>query len=147
MSLVTIFCEKKNRMTTKRKLLFVCFNNNSCAIMHALWYAEELHARGHTVKILFEGEATRALDGDDAAVVEAIGNAQQRGFVAGVCKAASNAMGCSQAPDVREAMGKDGWKSPLHAAAERLGIPLLDGMHGHASVADFVDQGFEIVTF
>jgi len=114
-------------------------------LVHALWYAGDLQRHGHTVKIVFEGEATRALG--EPRLLEAIKHAQELGIVAGICKAASHAMGCSKDPAVREAMTKDGWKSPLHTAAEGAGIALLSDMHGHASIAEYIAQGFELVIF
>jgi hypothetical protein len=127
-----------------RKLLFVVFRFDECAIMHAIWYAQELLAHGHTVRIILEGEATNFLGLER--VAEQLARLPS-GVVAGACKAASRAMGCCKDPAVKTAASDPAWQSPLHEAAHKHAIPLLDAMHGHASIAEYIDQGFEMITF
>lgn len=124
-----------------RKVLFVVFRHDECALMHALWYGKDLTGRGHTVKVILEGEATRFLEDE-----RLVGEIKGSGLVAGVCKTASRAMGCSKDAAVLAAAAA-ATVAPLHEIANRAGIPLLDGMHGHASIGEFFDQGFELVTF
>lgn len=128
-----------------RKLLFVIFNYSGCSIMHAIWYAKDLTKRGHTVKIIFEGEATKAFT--DEKLLPEILAANELGLVAGVCKAASRSMGCCPEKCTAEAGKNPDWVSPIHIECEKDKIPLLCDLNGHAGVGDFVDQGYEIVTF
>lgn len=128
-----------------RKFLFVIFKYSGCSIMHAIWYAKDLTKRGHEVKIIFEGEATKAL-GDEKLLPE-IRAANYLGLIAGVCKAASRSMGCCPEKCAAEVAKDPSWVSPLHAECEKDKIPLLCDLDGHAGIGEFVDQGYEIVTF
>lgn len=128
-----------------RKLLFIIFNYSGCSIMHAIWYAKDLTKRGHTVKIIFEGEATKALI--DEKLLPEIRAANELGLIAGVCKAASRSLGCRPEKCAEEVAKNPDWVSPIHVECEKDKIPILGDLDGHAGVGDFVDQGFEMVTF
>ncbi len=52
----------------------------------------------------------------------------ERGIVAGVCRACSTNMGTAD-------------------SAEKQGLPLLDDMSGHPSFAGFRDAGYEVLVF
>ena len=56
-------------------------------------------------------------------------------LIAGACKTAS--AGCATGDAARN----------VSELVREAGVPLLDGMRGHAGMAAFVDLGFEIVTF
>eukprot|EP00727_Mastigamoeba_balamuthi_P002384 m51a1_g12142 hypothetical protein (129) ;mRNA; f:3102-3583 len=126
-----------------RKLLFVVFREDECVMRHALWWAEEVAKRGHTVLVVLEGEATRALA--SPALAGAVEHAASLGLVAGACRAASRSMGCSKG--CCEQAKDPAWVSPLHEAAARMKVPLLDGLAGHVSLGEYIDQGYEVVTF
>lgn len=116
-----------------RKLLFVVFTNDACKRNHAYLWAADLARQGHQVRIVIEGEATQSLREREGRFGELFEQARGMGLIAGCCKAASS--GCSDpARDVA-------------AIATGLGLKLLDGADGHASIAPFVGEGYEVVTF
>lgn len=119
------------RMT--RKLLFVLFTNDGCKRNHAFMYAIDLAQHGHQVRLLLEGEGTQCLREREGRFGELFEQARGLGLLAGACKAAS--AGC-QDPS-RDVTG----------LAQDLGLPLLDTLGGHAGIAPFVAEGYEVVTF
>jgi hypothetical protein len=118
-----------------RKLLFLVFTNDPCRRNHAFLYALDLARHGHQVQIVLEGEATRCLRERQGRFGELFAEAVRLGLLAGACKTASG--GCATGDPARE----------VTDLAEEAGVPLLDAMQGHAGIAPFVNQGFEIVTF
>jgi hypothetical protein len=120
---------------TIQKILFVLFSTDSCKRNHALMYALDLEQKGHTVRIILEGEATRGLSEREGRFAELFGTALERGIVAGACKTAS--CGCSTSDPERN----------VTAIAAGLGIPLLDDMGGHASIETYIADGFSVVVF
>ncbi len=118
-----------------RKLLFLVFTNEPCRRNHAFLYAIDLVREGHQVRIILEGEATRCLRERQGQFGELFAEAGRLELLAGACKTAS--AGCATGDPTRN----------VTELVEAAGVPLLDGMRGHASIAAFVNQGFEIVTF
>lgn len=119
-----------------RKILFVLFAEDGCRQAHALWYALDLHAAGHQVRLLLEGAATQLLarlDEPGFELADPIRRAQAAGVLAGACLRASIGCGC------------DADSSPAVEAARAAGIALPDGMGGHASIREYVRDGYEIV--
>ena len=118
-----------------RKLLLVVFGNEPCRRNHAFMYALDLEAKGHQVRILLEGEATRCLAEREGRFGELFEQALKRGLIAGACQAASR--GCCTGDPARN----------VEALAKEQGLPLFADMQGHASIAAFVEEGYEVVTF
>ena len=116
-----------------RKILFLVFTNDACRRNHAFLYAIDLARHGHEVRILLEGEAAQSLREREELFGELFEQAQTLGLLAGVCKTASS--GCQNAS--RDVTG----------LARECGLALLDTLDGHAGIATFVSQGYEIVTF
>ena len=119
-----------------RKLLFIVFTDDACRRNHAFMYALDLTRHGHEVRLLIEGIATQALrelDEGSSSFARLFAQAQAQGLVAGACRKASE--GCASGDPDRQVAGQ---------AAAR-GVALLDGMDGHASIAAFVRDGYEIV--
>ena len=121
-----------------RKLLFIVFTDEPCRRNHAFMYAIALSEQGHDVRLLVEGLATqsfRELSNDDATFSRLFRAANARGLVAGACRKAAG--GCAS-------------DDPSRKVGDRIvaaGVPLLDGMDGHASIETFVRDGYELVVF
>ena len=119
-----------------RKLLFVVFADDACRQNHALMYALDLHAKGHAVRLVLEGAATRLVaalgDGESrtGALLRAVRDA---GLLAGACGRASS--GCASDDPARK----------VADVARAGGVPLLADMQGHAAIEPFVREGYEIV--
>jgi hypothetical protein len=121
-----------------RKLLFVLFSDRVCQLHHALLYALDLTERGHTVQLIVEGEAIAAtvrMDDGESRFSVLFRAARERGLVLGACRTAAG--GCAN---------EDPAARVSDVLAER-GIPLLDGLDGHAGVGEYVDAGYELVVF
>lgn len=119
-----------------RKILFVLFADDECRQLHAMRYTLDLHAQGHDARLLLEGPATALaleMDAPGSARGALLKEVQAHGRLAGTCWRASTGC-CTGDAD-----------SPTVQAARAAGIPLLDGMGGHAALGPFVDDGFEIV--
>ncbi len=119
-----------------RKLLFVLFSGDACRQNHALLYALDLHEKGHSVKLVLEGEATRILGelgASEARRGMLLRRACAAGIVAGACERASS--GCASEDPARK----------VADVARSHGVALLSGLEGHASIEPFVREGYEIV--
>jgi hypothetical protein len=115
---------------SKKAALFV-FNGDPMCFIHVLLNSLDLAEKGYTVKLVVEGSATQLVPG-----LEETANPQHRlwqqvkeqGLVEGACKACAN-------------------KTGVVTACEQQGLRLLDGMNGHPAMADYLDQGYELITF
>jgi hypothetical protein len=119
-----------------RKLLFVVFSDDACRQNHALMYALDLHAKGHAVRLILEGAATKAVGaiGDvSSRTGSLLREARDAGLVAGACGRASS--GCVSDDPTRK----------VAEAARSQGVALLADMQGHAGIEPFVREGYEIV--
>jgi hypothetical protein len=114
----------------KKFALFV-FNGDPMCFIHVLLNALDMKAKGSEAKIIIEGASVKLIP----ELVKS-GNPlnglwkknSEAGLIEGVCKACSSKLGT------------------LEAAKEQ-GLPLLDDMSGHPSMAAYRDKGFEIITF
>ena len=93
--------------------------------------ALDLNDRGHHVKIVLEGAATKlvpelAQEGNPTARLYE--KAKGLDLIDGVCKACANKMGTLE-------------------DARAQGLRLLDEMSGHPSMARYMEEGFEVVCF
>lgn len=114
-----------------KKIVLVAFNGESLCFVHVLLNALDMHERGHEVKVVLEGAATKLIanlsTGDDIGA-DLYRKTKALGLFAGTCKACSAKMGVLE-------------------AAKSEGLPLLAEMKGHASIARFLEDGFEALTF
>ncbi len=114
----------------KKMALFV-FNGDPLCFIHVLLNALDMKEKGHEVKVVIEGAATKLipeLAKSDNPLHKLWENAKSAGLVDGVCKACSNKMGTLE-------------------AAKDQGLAFLDEMTGHPSMARYHDAGFEVITF
>jgi hypothetical protein len=119
-----------------RKLLFLLFTDDACRQNHALMYALELKEKGHDVKLVLEGLATRMMGARaESRTGSLLREACAAGLVAGACERASS--GCAS---------DDPGRKVTELARER-GVALLNGLGGHADIEPFVREGYELVTF
>ena len=119
-----------------RKILFVLFSEDACRQNHALLYALDLREKGHEVKLILEGGATRmvsAMHAADSRPGALLRQARDVGILAGACGRASS--GCASEDPTRQ----------VAQLAEAAGVPLLSALGGHASIEPFVREGYELV--
>lgn len=99
--------------------------------VHVLLNALDMAERGWTAQIVLEGrspELVAQLQRQDNAFHALWTRAQQGGLVAGACRACSSKLG-------------------VQASVEAAGVALLDGMSGHPSMAAWMADGYEVLTF
>ena len=113
------------------KFVLFAFNGDFMCFIHVLLNALDMRARGCDVRIVIEGSATKLIPelGKEGNPMYALyQKAKEFGIIDGTCKACSNKMG------VLDAVKKEG-------------LPLLEEMSGHPSMARYQEEGFEVITF
>lgn len=112
-----------------RYALFAFRADPSC-LRHALLYAEDFVARGHTATVILEGPATLTAAEAHEKPVHVLhklyGSALEAGLIGGFCLA------CSKVSGAFEALSGQG-------------LPALDELLGHPSPARFIDSGWEVL--
>ncbi len=114
-----------------RQLAIFAFNGEMTCFAHAMLNALDLREQGHEVALVVEGTATKLVSqfaGGYGPFGGLFNSVRQQGLLAGICRACAAKMATLE-------------------EAERLGLPLLDDMSGHAGMAPFIQQGFDIITF
>ena len=114
-----------------KKFALFAFNGDPLCFVHVLLNALDLSARGHTVGIVLEGTSVKLvpeLIRPDHPLHPLWNKVLAANLVAGVCRACAVKLGTLDA-----AVAQD--------------LPLLADMSGHAGMAAFLGEGFEIVTF
>src|SRR5690606_37896392 len=103
------------------------FNGNLMCFLHVLLNALDMENKGMESKIVIEGEAVKLVAQMEGAKNPLYLKARQKGMIAGICKACSAKLG------VLDYNGN-------------VGLPLLDDMSGHPSMATYITQGYQIIT-
>ncbi len=113
-----------------RKIVIFAFKGDPMCFIHVLLNALDLHNRGLGGKVVIEGEAVKLIP-DIAAEGHPLHglytDARKANLIDGVCYACSKKLGAAD------------------AVAEE-GLELLKTMSGHVSMADYIKDGYEIIT-
>ncbi|WP_272699332.1 DsrE family protein [Desulfovibrio sp. Fe33] len=107
------------------------FNGELMCFVHVLLNALDMKDRDKEAIIVFEGAAVKLvpeLEKPENPFHALYQKARQAGLVAGACKACSSKLGVLD-------------------AVKASGMPLLDDMSGHPSMAAYMDKGYTILTF
>jgi hypothetical protein len=114
-----------------KKAVLFAFDGDPMCFVHVLLNALDMKAKDYDVRIVLEGSATRLIpefERSASPLKDLVEKAAASGLIEGACRACSRKMGTLD-------------------AASAQGIPLLDDMSGHPSMARYLDEGFEIITF
>jgi hypothetical protein len=114
-----------------KRVVLVAFNGESMCFVHVLLNGLDMKKRGYDVKIVVEGTATKLVNdlNDEAKPFGKLYlKVRDAGLIDCVCEACAAKM---------EAL--DGVKAQ--------GLPLGNDMNGHPSLARYMDQGYQIITF
>ncbi len=114
-----------------QKTVLFAFNGDPMCFVHVLLTALDMEKKGHEVGIVMEGAAVKLvpeLVKDDHPFHKMFVKAWDKGLFFGACKACSSKLG------VRDEV-------------KATGMPMLISMAGHPSMADYMEQGFTIITF
>ena len=114
-----------------KKVALVAFNGEPMCFVHVLLNALDMNKRGYDVKVIIEGSATRLI-GVLADMNEPFSNqyreVREKALIDCVCRACAAKMGALE-------------------AAEEQKLPLCGEMTGHPSLAKYLEQDFEVITF
>lgn len=112
------------------KTAIFAFKGNPVCFVHVLLNAIDLHEKEGEVRIILEGEATRLISElrNTGHPLHALyTKAKKLELIDAVCRACAVKMGTL-------------------AAAEAEGFRIVDDMAGHAGMAPYIEQGYEIIT-
>jgi hypothetical protein len=112
------------------KVAIFAFEGEMMCFVHALMYAEEMKEKGHDVKLIIEGSATKLikeLADPEAPFGKLFQNVKTLGLVDCVCQACSKKMG-----------GYD--------SAVEQGFTICAEMKGHPSLLRYIQDGYKVVT-
>ncbi|MDO5037304.1 MAG: DsrE family protein [Tissierellia bacterium] len=111
-----------------KKILIYALEGKQMCFLHALMNAKQLKEEGHQVKVILEGQSVtlpKDLAKEKNPLFQGL---KEDGTILGVCRACSKTLGVLE-------------------DNENLGLALLDDMYGHAGVAKYLEEGFEVLTF
>ncbi|MBW1895560.1 MAG: DsrE family protein [Deltaproteobacteria bacterium] len=114
-----------------KKVALFAYNGDFMCFIHVLLNALDMNERGYDVKIVIEGAATKLvpeLAQEGNPMLRLYEKAKGLDLIDGACKACANKMGTLE-------------------AAKDQGLRLLDEMAGHPSMARYMEEGFEVITF
>jgi len=114
-----------------KQVVLVAFNGEPMCFVHVLLNALEMDEKGYEVKVVIEGSATRLVNElqDEAKPFGKLyREVRSKGLIDCVCQACAAKM---------EAL--EGVKAQ--------GLPLCSEMKGHPSLAKYMEQGYELITF
>ncbi|WP_247648420.1 cytoplasmic protein [Pseudodesulfovibrio sp. zrk46] len=107
------------------------FNGELMCFVHVLLNALDMNEKGKSPLIVIEGAAVKLvgeLEKESCPFHALYMKTKEAGLIDGVCKA------CSAKMKVMEEV-------------QASGLPLLDDMSGHPSMAAYADKGYTIITF
>ncbi len=115
----------------KRKLALVAFNGEPMCFVHVLLNALDSLEKGFDVKVIIEGSATKLvnkLQEENEPFSKLYLDVKEKGLIDCVCQACANKMGALE-------------------GIKKQGLPLGNIMKGHPSLAEYLEAGYEIITF
>ena len=111
------------------KIALFAFNGEPMCFVHALLNAMDLADKGHDVKLVIEGSATKLIDtfaDGTHPFAPLYHKAREGGLIDCVCGACSMKMGSID-------------------AAKDQGLPLCDDMSGHPGMERYLSAGYKII--
>ena len=114
-----------------KKVALVTYNPEMMCFAHVLLYALDFKEKGYDAKVVIEGGAVKLVSAfrkQDAPFAELYNKVKDAGLIECVCKACSIKLG-----------SKDD--------AEALGLQVSGNLMGHPALEDYIDQGYQIITF
>jgi hypothetical protein len=114
-----------------KKVVLFAFRGDLMCFVHVMLNALDMKEKGFDIKVVFEGESTKLipeLANESGPMFGLYSDMKQKGLIDAVCKACSAKMN-------------------VLGAVEKEGLPLVDEMKGHPSMAKYSEAGYEIITF
>lgn len=113
-----------------QKIVIFAFNGDPMYFIHVLLNLVNLAERGIEAKLVLEGASTKfvpELVSEKSMFYKLFKKAWEKGLIAGICKACAQKMGTLD-------------------LAKQNNFPILDDMSGHAGMANFITQGYTVIT-
>jgi len=113
------------------KIVLFAFRGEIPCFVHVMLNAIDMREKGLEVQVVLEGESVKVvaeLARPEHPMHALFERTKGHGLFAGVCRACAHQLGALEA-----------------ATAE--GMPLLDAMHGHAGMAEWIAKGYAVITF
>ena len=113
-----------------QKTVIFAFQGNPMCFIHVLLNSQNMAEQGMEGKIILEGEAVKLVPEmvkSDHFLNKLYRGAREKELILGACRVCSHKMG------VAEAMTAEG-------------IPLIGDMAGHPAMAEYIKQGYTIIT-
>lgn len=114
-----------------KKVVLFAFNGETMCFVHVLLHALDMHQKGYDVKLVIEGSAVKQvkeLAPKDKPFANLYHQVIEKGLLDCVCRACSAKLGTL----------KD---------AQAQNLPLGEDMKGHPSITQYLEQGYEVLTF
>jgi hypothetical protein len=114
-----------------KKIVLFAFNGEPMCFVHALLTALDMNERKYDVKLVIEGTATKLVEklaDREAQFADLYARVKEKKLIDCVCRACSHKTGSLM-------------------SAEEQGLPICAELKGHPSMARYIDEGFEVITF
>ncbi|MBN1539495.1 MAG: DsrE family protein [Candidatus Thermoplasmatota archaeon] len=113
------------------KIALFAFNGDQMCFIHVLLNTLDMHERGYDVRLVIEGSATKlvaSMNVPEDPLHVLYSQVKEKGLVHCVCKACASKMGTL-------------------ASAQEQGLAVCGPMKGHPSMAEYREQGYEVIVF
>ncbi|MBN2332131.1 MAG: DsrE family protein [Deltaproteobacteria bacterium] len=114
-----------------KKVVLVAFNGELMCFVHVLLHAIDLHEQGYDIKVIIEGSATtqvRELQDSPEPFAALFQKVKTLGLIACVCQACA-------------------YKMEALDSARQQELPICADMSGHPSLAPYLAEGYQVITF
>jgi len=114
-----------------KRVVLVAFNGDLMCFVHVLLNAADMKKRGYDVKVVIEGSATKLandLNGECEPFGKLYVAVRDQGLIDCVCEACAAKTGALE-------------------GVKAQGLTLGNDMNGHPSLARYMDQGYQVITF
>ena len=110
-----------------KKVLFYAMTGDKLCFLHVLMNALDLSGKGNEVKVIFEGKSVALAPQLAEEKNPLFEKARAAGLIAGVCKVCAGQFGVAE-------------------KVEAIGLPLISDMMGHAGMAPYMAECYEVVS-
>ena len=114
-----------------KKVVLVTYDPEMGCFAHVLLYAIDFMEKGYEVKVVIEGGAVKLVSAflkDGAPFGDLFAKVKDAGLIDCVCKACSAKLGSME-------------------DAKKLGLEVSGNLMGHPSLEDYIEQGYQVITF
>ncbi|MCS7278754.1 MAG: hypothetical protein NZ530_01675 [Thermodesulfobacteriaceae bacterium] len=113
-----------------KKVVIFAFRGESMCFIHVLLNAIDMKEKNMEVKVVLEGESTKIIPelfSEKSTLYNLFQKAWEMDLIAGICKACAQKMGTLE-------------------LAKQKNFTILEDMYGHAGMASFIKEGYEVIT-